>query len=354
MLAMAKNEAKVAAAKARADSLSPERRKEIAATGAAKRWGKTYKTVGSGNFLFDFGVDVECHVLDDLGKTAVISQRGMGQAMGFSKRGDRLGSFVNSKTMDGYLGRDLRDKLENPLVFQQKGAAAGSAIQKSYGYDATILIDLCNSILAAKADGKLKGERYARMVEQAQILVSASAKAGIRNLVYALAGYSPSTTEVIEAFKLYVREEAKKYEREFPNELYDQWQRLYGIAMPERGKPWQFKHLTIRHIYHPLAQSNGKLFQLLKILKANDGRRGTKMFQFLNEIGARALRMHLGRVLEMAESATDLREYERKIISRFGGQQELDLVIPDVPPIALPQPSEQSQPDAPATETQPV
>ena len=323
-----KDETKVAAAKARAASLPKEQRVAIASKAAAARWGKTYKTVGSGNFLFDFGVDVDCHVLDDPGKTAVISQRGMGQAMGFSKRGDRLRSFVNSKAMDGYIGRDLREKLENPLVFQHKGAAAGSAVSTAHGYDATILIDICNAVLAAKAGGKLKGERYARMVEQAQILVSSAAKSGIRNLVYALAGYSPSTTEVIEAFKLYVREEAKKYEREFPPELYEQWQRLYQIAMPERGKPWHFKHLTIKHIYGPLAQSNGKLLQLLRLVKSNAGAPNKKLFQFLNEIGARALRMHLGRVLEMAESSADSREYERKIVNRFGGQQELDLAMP--------------------------
>jgi hypothetical protein len=341
---MAKDEVKVAAAKARAASLAPEERKAIASRAAAARWGKAYKTVGDGgNFLFDFGVDVECYVLDDPGKTAVISQRGMGQAMGFSKRGDRLRSFVNSKAMAGYIGRDLRAKLENPLVFQQKGAAAGSAVSTAHGYDATLLIDICNSVLAAKADGKLKGERYARMVEQAQILVSAAAKSGIRNLVYALAGYSPTSTEVIEAFKLYVREEAKKYEREFPNELYDQWQRLYEIAMPERGKPWQFKHLTIKHIYYPLADSNGKILQLTRAMKAAAGARNAKLFQFLNEIGARALRMHLGRVLEMAESSKSRVEYERKIRERFGREPELDLIMPDPPSNVLQLPSAQSR-----------
>lgn len=323
-----KDEAKVAAAKARAASLPKEQRVAIAAKAAAARWGKPFKTVGSGNFLFDFGVDVDCYVLDDPGKTAVISQRGMGQAMGFSKRGDRLRSFVNSKAMEGFIGQDLRDKLENPVVFQHKGASAGSAVSTAHGYDATILIDICNAVLAARAAGKLKGDRYARMIEQAQILVSSSAKSGIRNLVYALAGYSPSTAEVIEAFKLYVREEAKKYEREFPPELYEQWQRLYQITMPERGKPWHFKHLTIKHIFGPLAESNGKLLQLLRMIKSNSGKTSNKLFQFLNEIGARALRMHLGRVLEMAESSEDAKEYERKIVQRFGGQQELDLAMP--------------------------
>jgi hypothetical protein len=322
-----KDQAKVAAAKARAESLPATRRSEIASKAAAKRWGKTYRALNSGNFLADFGIDVECHVLNDPSKTAVISQRGMGQAIGFSKRGSRLGVFVSSKTMDGYIGRELREKIQNPIVFQHSSAAAGSPVSSAHGYDATILIDLCNSILAAKADGKLVADRYARMIEQAQTIVSASAKSGIRGLVYALAGYSPSTDEVIAAFKHYVRDEAKKYEKEFPGELYEQWHRLYGISVPDRGRPWQFKHLTIKHIYYPLAKSNGKLLELLRALKANDGGRKTKLFQFLNDIGARALRMHLGRVLEMSESSKNKAEYERRIVDRFGGQQELDLII---------------------------
>jgi hypothetical protein len=38
-----------------------------------------------------------------------------------------------------------------------------------------------------------------------------------------------------------------------------------------------------------------------------------KLFQLLNEIGARALGRHLGRVLEMAEDAATKWEYEAKI-----------------------------------------
>ena len=313
----------------RAEKLPPSRRSEIARRAATVRWGRVYSAIHKGNFQQDFGIDIECYVLDDPGKTAVISQRGMGQAIGFSRRGSRLIVFVNSKTMDDYIGRDLRGKIENPIVFQPPGAAAANSVSsRAYGYDATILIDICRAILDAKAAGKLSGTRYDRMVEQAQIIVGASAKNGIRQLVYALAGYSPTTDEVIAAFKLYVQEEAKKYEPEFPNELYMQWHRLYSIPLPERGKPWHFRYLTVRHIYHPLAQSSGKILELLRALKAQDGGRQKKLFQFLNDIGARALRMHLGRVLEMAESSPDRYTYERKITQRFGGQQELDLVVP--------------------------
>jgi len=229
--------------------------------------------------------------------------------------------------MDDYLGRELREKLANPLVFQRKGAAAETA--KTHGYDATDLIDLCKAIKAAHRDGKLSGARYDRMVVQAEVILSASAKAGIKGLVYALAGYNPTAQEVIQAFKLYVQQEARRYEREFPPELYVQWHRLYNIPVPDRGKPWHFKRLTVNHIYYPLAKSSGKLLQLLRALRSQDGGRNLKLFQFLNDIGARALRMQLGRVLEMSESSEDKYTYEAKIVERFGGQQALDFSLSD-------------------------
>jgi hypothetical protein len=167
------------------------------------------------------------------------------------------------------------------------------------------------------------------MATQAQIIVGASAKSGIRNFVYAMAGYSPSTDEVIAAFKLYVQEEARKYEAEFPSDLYLAWHRLYDIPVPVRGKPWQFKHLTVKHIYFPLAKSNGKVLELLRALKASGGDQKKKLFQFLNLLGARALRIHIGRVLEMADSSQTRAAYENRIVERFGGQTELELVIPE-------------------------
>lgn len=323
-----KDETKRIGGLARADSLTQEKRIEIARKGAIARWGERPVLVFSkGNFLEHFGIDIDCYVLDDAPRTAVISKRGMGEAIGFSKRGDRLTVFVNSQNMEGYIGRELKEKIENPIIFQRTKAAAKNPIsEQAHGYDATILIDICKSVLDARNDGKLSGPKYTRMVSQAQLILGASAKSGIKGLVYALAGYNPSAQEVIDAFKLYVQEEAKKYEPEFPNDLYMQWHRLYEIAVPQKGKPWQFKHLTVKHIYYPLAQSNGKIYELVKALKAKGGDRKKKLFQFLNEVGARALRIHLGRVLEMCESSDNKEMYETKVSKRFGVQQELDLV----------------------------
>lgn len=326
-------EARKKGGNARRDKLTREERKAIAKKGAAARWG--VKASHKGNFQEQLGIDVECYVLEDDKKTAVISQTGMASALGLSPRGNALPRFLANKVMSDAVGAEFRKKMENPLKFQYGTGGAGAPPATIHGFDSSLLIDLCNAIIASE---KKLGPRYAAIAKQAHLIVGASARLGIRDLVYALAGYNPTTEEVIAAFKLYVLEEAKKYEPEFPNELYMQWHRLYNLAVPERGKPWTFKYLTVQHVYFPIAKSNGNLLALLRALKAKGGDRSKKLFQFLNDIGARALRMQLGRILEMAESSPDKATYERKIVERFGGQQELDLLAPNPSNASPPQP----------------
>jgi hypothetical protein len=313
-----------------AAKMTPEQKAERARKGAQARWGAKMPTaIRKGNFLEEFGFDVECYVLDDESKTAAISQRGMGAALGMGgDSGSRVTRLINRANIAPYVGPELRAKIENPLIFQGLTAGPGVPPPRVNGLDVTILIDVCKAVIQAESDGVLTTAQ-ANVAKQAHIILGASAKAGIKGLVYALAGYRPEVEEVIQAFKAFVQEEAKKYEAEFPNELYEAWYKLYKISKPARGKPWQFLHLTRRHIYYPLAKSNGKVYELLKALKAKDGDQKRYLFQFLNDIGARALRMQIGRVLEMAESSgDDSYVYEGKIVERFGGQQELELVLP--------------------------
>lgn len=278
-----------------------------------------------GTFKEEFGIDVDCYVLDDDNKTAVISKSGMASALGLSVRSNALARFASSKSIAPYLSAGVIKKLGNPLIFQWHYVSAPTPPPAEvHGYDVTLLIDICKATISAEADGKLQSNQL-HVAKNAHVIVGASAKAGIKGLVYALSGYDTTRQEVITAFKMYVQQEAREYSKEFPEELYESWYRLYEIPVPARGKPWDFKHLTIKHIYAPLAKSNGKILELTRILKAQDGDKKKKLFQFLNELGARALRIQLGRVLEMAESSESVVEYEKKIVKRFGGQQELDI-----------------------------
>jgi hypothetical protein len=309
---------------ARAQKLSAERRSEIARGAIQARWEKAGKVpmpraTHRGSFEEEFGIDVDCYVLDDVNKTAVISQRGMGEALGLSKGGSRFPKFIKGGRISAYIGRELGEKLEKPLIFQGQPLGANIAPQVIYGYDVTILIDVCKAIQAAEADRKLiAGHR--KIAKQAHVIVNASAKAGIKGLVYALAGYDATKEEVIAAFKFYVREEAREYEKEFPNQLYEEWYRLYQLPKPERNKPWKFMHLTVDQVYWPLAKSNGKILELTKMQREGSKTRWKRLHQFLSEIGVKALRTQLGQLLGIARISNSKHEYEGHFQKLFGSQ----------------------------------
>lgn len=298
----------------------------IAKKGAAARWG--YHATHRGNFKEEFGIDVECYVLNDDTKTAVISKRGMSVALGIGRdSGSALLRFLKGEKVSPFVGHELAQKMENPLIFQAPSLGASQPPTKVHGYDVTILIDICKTIIHAEQEGSLL-KRQENFAKQAHIIVNASAKAGIRGLVYALSGYDATKEEVVAAFRFYVREEAREYEREFPDQLYKEWYRLYELPEPERNRPWKFKHLTLEHVYWPLARSNGKILELTQAQRAKSDSRWKKLHQFFSAIGVKALRTHLGQLLGIAQVSKTREEYEGHVDRLFKPQQHLDLREP--------------------------
>jgi hypothetical protein len=309
---------------ARANALTPDQRSEIARKAANTRHalGRPLEAIRKGNFQEDFGIDAECYVLNDERKTAVMTQRGIAAALGLSSPGGKdFERLVSGKVLSKYIGAEVLERIIQPIEFKwvYPGAKQSETMIKGYGAD--ILIDVSNAILAADAAGQLRGHQ-SNLARQARVILNASAKSGITGLVYSLAGYRPEIEETIQAFKAFVQAEAKKYESEFPTELYAEWARLYGHK-PQRS--WKDMHLTINHVYYPLAKSDGKLLSLLREARNSAGDKNAKLFQFLNLVGARALRFQLGRVYDVAQNAESIEEYEREISKRFGGQPMLTL-----------------------------
>ena len=320
---------------ARAQKLPAERRREIARAAIQARWERAGKiplpqATHKGNFKDDFEIDVDCYVLNDEARTAVISQRGMGAALKLGAGGRNLPKFLEGKTISEALDPKLLEKIRNPLIF--KGAPLVGNLRPMgpiYGYDVTILIDVCKAIVQAETEGRLL-TRQANIAKQAHVILNASAKAGIKGLVYALTGYDATREEVIAAFKMYVSEEAREYEKEFPDQLYEEWYRLYQIPRPERNRPWKFKHLTVDQVYHPLARSSGKIFELTKTQRNTSKKRWKKLHQFLSEIGVKALRNQLGQLLGIARISKSQEEYESHFQTLFGTQLRIPYEKPGV------------------------
>lgn len=304
--------------RARAAVLSADERKAVAKKAAEARWGR--KATHKGSFIEDLGIDADCYVLDDEQGTAVVSMSGMSRMLGYvNDRAKSIARLLDRESVRAHLSANSLEKINNPLKFQYVDRAAKRPPFTAKGYDATVIIDVCNAVIAAgKCDPSIKSEQIA----SASVIIGACAKTGIRELIYKIAGYSSTKAQVIAAFRQFVQEETSKWAKEFPDELYSQWQRIYEIPVPEKGRNWEHRHLTIKQIYYPLAHSNGVLLSLLR--QAKGDQRSKKLHQFLNEVGKDALRAHIWKVVGIAAGSRNREEYERAFAYAFGGQLPLE------------------------------
>ncbi len=300
---------------ARAKALTSKQRSAQAKKGAMARWG--YKATHKGSFMDEFGIDAECYVLNDEDKTVVTSKRGLSRLLGLGGLGNDVDRVIHSQYMAPYVDAVLLEKFKNPLIFQWKGDDAGLGFSEAHGYDITVVGDLASALIKANIAGALPKSRI-DAAKQAQLLSNAAMKAGIKGLAYAVAGYRPEVQEVINAFKAFVREEARQYEKEFPDELYEEWYRLYGLNRPEKGRPIRFGQLTNMQIYVPLAKSKGKILEQIRASRDENGKQTDKLHLFLSEIGVKALRQHIGKLLGVAAMSDNKEEYEAGIEKVFG------------------------------------
>ena len=275
-----------------------------------------------------FGVDIDCYVLDDSAKRMrVIGQRGMTSALAIKGAGSTgFMRTMNSKSLSKYIGPVLREKIDHPIEF---GAFSGGP---GKGYKATILIDVCKAITAANQAGELAPNQK-NLAIQASIIINASAKFGIDNLIDRLTGFDDTLENYIEAFKIYIRDEASEYQKQFSRDFYEVCYQVYGLEW-EKGKnhPQFFAYLTRNYVYAPLADSNGAILQKLDtrnpIIKKSDGKGGYrkyKLFQFLEEIGVAALQNQIGQFIAVGRLSKNKHEFKRNFEIIQGRPVQLQL-----------------------------
>lgn len=116
-------------------------------------------THGAADHPLKFGdIEIPCYVLED--DTRVLSQRGLQGGIGMSHGGgsrtgeQRMAVFIDNLASKGIDVKDLAARIRNPIRFRVPG---GNSI--TYGYEATILADICDAVLAAR---RIPGARYSR------------------------------------------------------------------------------------------------------------------------------------------------------------------------------------------------
>lgn len=318
---------------ARAEKLPAKKRKAIASHAAKARWeivkiqaqqmqDPNYVPEALCEGLLEIGsVEIECYVLSNMKR--VIHKRGMAKALGMKSEGGNVFlRAMNRKGLGSGIGEELREKIDNPIIFKTLTADLG------HGYDATVLIDICDAIIQAAKDGNL-GSGQETLAIQAEIIMRASAKLGIVALVDDATGFiaDKRRQQYKELFKEFIREEANEYQGEFPDQLFDVMYRIYGLPRKADAKnhPRFFAKFIRKYIYEPLANSNGAILEMLDeknpVVYSCGGRR-YKMFQFLSEVvGISSLRAHLWQIIGIGNASRNKVQFEKNFANAFPGPQ---------------------------------
>ncbi len=299
----------VAAAKARAESLTPTERSAIARNAAVARWQRKVPLATHSGVLDLSGTRFECAVLADT--TRVIKQgdimNALGRHVSSGRRGD-LPPFLEAANLTEFISSRLRSDLSG-IEFRASGQRAISR-----GYKASILVDVCEVFLAARASGTVKlskaQEGYAI---RAEILMRSLAKLGIDALVDEATGYE-KTRERGELQRLlaeYVEESFRPWVKRFPDDFFAQVLRIYGHKANGQRRPQFVGKFINEYVYGQLPE--GVLDELQRVNPTTGaGKRARTHHQHLTEGTGN---VHLDRqivavttLLAISDTANDFKE----------------------------------------------
>lgn len=198
------------------------------------------------------GITIPCFVLKD--GRRVISDRGVTKAIGMKVHGRGITGLLTHKTLKDIFIEDLEVAIRNPIKFIGFGSRKKNPTS---GYEATILHDICQAILKANDEGKLKTEQEKRYAQCCHTLIKAFAKIGIIALVDEATGHQ----EIKDKFALqeilskYIPADLMKWQKRFPDDFYKELFKLKGLQynpLPDK-KPWIIGRITNDIIYERLA-----------------------------------------------------------------------------------------------------
>ena len=326
--------------KARAEKLSPEERSAIARKGALARHAKEGSKLPNAEFkgiLKIADLEIPCFVLDD--GRRVISGRGMTAAIGMKGRGQGIARIQGLKALKSLENNNLPSSINEPIQFTGGSPKVGAP---SDGFEATVLQELCESLLSARDAGVLLTEQEVRYGLYADMLMRSFARVGIVALVDEATGYQEvRPREALQKYlEMLVRKELAAWAKKFPDEFYENIYKLRGWVWPGMGKNRYsaVAGYTTDLVYERIAP--GLLDELkAKSPKNEKGHRPNKLHQWLSEdIGNPLLAQHMHSLLMFQRLAIAngygwLRFVKMvdQVMPKKGATLELGLNDPNVP-----------------------
>jgi hypothetical protein len=232
-------------------------------------------------------------VLSEFGITNAI----LGNRSGASKRlkkaaseeGALLPLFVAPSQLEPFIDKELLDGPLKPIDYLDGGRIVR-------GYDAAVLVAVCDIWLRAREAGALQRQQLAK-AQKAEILTRALAHTAVVALIDEATGYEKIRPQnaLQEYLALIIRKELAAWVKKFPDEFYENIYKLKGWTWPGMSKNRYsvVGHYTNNLVFERLAP--GLLRELrAKTPRKDNGHRPNKLHQWLTEdVGDPMLAQHL-------------------------------------------------------------
>ena len=262
-------------------------------------------------------IEIPCYVLED--ETRVLSQSGMFLALGLARRGlvptkegAQIPRFAASRAINPFISNELITGLSNPIIFV-------GPPRPTYGFPATILVDICDAVLKARQAGSLDWQQK-HLAERCEILVRGFAYLGIIALVDEATGYQDiraklALAKILEEF---IAKELQPWTKTFPYEFYTEiarlkdWPEIYSIKRPS-----VIGHYTNDIVYDRIAP--GLLEELRRVNPTlPTGRRKNRHHQwFTPAFGHPKLNQHLAATTALMRAAPNWIAFQRSLQRAF-------------------------------------
>ncbi len=295
--------------KSRAAKLSPERRKEIAlkASHSRKCLSIIPKATHAGELVIG-NQKITCAVLAD--GRRVITEKGVFEALNMT-RGGRVG--VNDEKIPRFLAsNNLKPFIPSNLIgvgasFEFLQLSSG----KAYGYDATIISDICKIYLDARRSGVLTDSQE-KIAFQCEVILQALSKVGIVALIDACTGYEKQreTSELQKLFHAFIAKELQPWLKRFPDELFMNMKRFYGLQDMKKN-PKFFGHLINRWVYNELSPEILGELQILNPITDSGCRKHTHHQLLTQEVGCPALTKQIQKVVTLMSVSDNKDDFEK-------------------------------------------
>jgi hypothetical protein len=268
---------------------------------------------------------IDCYVLED--GTRVLSAREMQRALNMVDDDD------NKETSGARLTRYLNQKTLNPFIYNGKAPGHFEPIicyrgnQKINGYEATVLVDICDAFLQARKNIKLSA-RQQIIADQCEILIRSFAKVGIIALIDEATGYQyeREQKELQTILNELISNEIFEYQKQFQLSFYKEIFRLWNIPFTPQNikhKPQFIGHITNRYVYSNMPKGSFVLEELKKLTpKTKSGNRAYQFHRHLTETGKESLKKVLYTVEALASISNSKKHFDKLIQEKYG-QKEL-------------------------------